>query len=141
MVAAPPPSNIDQAEARAIVPSFRAGTNLFVRELAGHVTSLMQALCAWLGAGRAGERQTQAAEAAPRVPHARACTQTDVPVSVASLRAQYRRRIPSTADIVAHRWYFLLTIMSREDKRDALYDTLLLCSLDKRTVFDSTFLA
>ncbi len=54
MVAAPPPSSIDQAEGRAIVPSFRAGTNPFVRELAGHVTTRVQALCAWLGAGRPG---------------------------------------------------------------------------------------
>jgi hypothetical protein len=54
MVAAPPPSSIDQVEGRAIVPSFRAGTNPFVREQAVHVTTLVQARCAWLGAGRPG---------------------------------------------------------------------------------------
>jgi transcriptional regulator with XRE-family HTH domain len=41
MVAAVPPSSIDPVEGRAIVRSFRAGTDAFVWELAGQVTTLL----------------------------------------------------------------------------------------------------
>jgi len=68
MLVAPPASSMDQAEGRAIVRSFRAGTNAFVRELGAG--SLRQGAC---GVVRHWSERSQGAEAARRA--ARGCGQ------------------------------------------------------------------